>query len=88
MDQGIKLLRTTGYVLRFIAILKNGKGADQIELTASEVSMADSMWTQASLFPLKLQRVNSGESPVYSKQLLLYLDDKLIHCHERISQCL
>ena len=42
----IKLLRTTGYILRFIAILKNGKRADQIELTAIEYSMADCMWTQ------------------------------------------
>ena len=51
----IKLLRTIGYVLRFIAILKNGKRADQIELPASEYSMADRMWTQtiqASSFPL------------------------------------
>ena len=66
----IKLLRTTGYVLRFIAILKNGKRADQIELTASEYSMADRMWTQtiqASSFPLELLRLNSGESPVYLK---------------------
>ena len=37
----IKLLRTSGYVLRFIAILKIGKRTDQIELTASEYSMAD-----------------------------------------------
>ena len=84
----IKLLRTTGYVFRFIATLKNGKRADQIELTASEYSMADSMWTQtiqASLFPLELQRLNNGESPVYLKQLMLYLDEKLIHCHGRIN---
>ena len=70
----INLLRTTGYVLRFIAILKR---TDQIELTASEYSMADCMWTQTiqdSSFPLELLRLDSGESPVYLKQLMLYLD--------------
>ena len=53
----IKLLRTTGYILRFIVTLKNGKRADQIELIASKYSKADRMWTQtiqASSFPLKL----------------------------------
>ena len=65
--------------MRFIAILKNGKRAGQIELTASEYSMADCMWTQtiqASSFRLKLLRLNSGESPIYLKELMLYLDEK------------
>ena len=73
--------------MRFIAILKNGKRGDHIELSASEYSMADRMWTQiiqASSFPLELLRLNSGESPEYLKQLMLYLE-KLIHCHGRIN---
>ena len=70
----VKLLRTIGYVLRFIAILKNGNRADQIKLTASEYSMGDHMWTQtiqAFSFPLELLRFNSGKSPVNLKQLML-----------------
>ena len=84
-----KLLRTTSYILRFIALLKNTERVDQTEVTAAEFSLADCMWTQtiqASSFTAELQRLNNGESYVPLKQLMLYLDKNIIRCHGRINQ--
>ena len=84
-----KLLRTTSYILRFIALLKNTERVDQTEVTAAEFSLADCMWTQtiqASSFTAELQRLNNGESYVPLKQLMLYLDKGIIRCHGRINQ--
>ena len=75
--------------MRFIASLKNVERIEQTEVTADELSLADYMWTQtiqASSFTAELKRLNSGESQVPLKQLILYLDKIIIWCQGRINQ--
>ena len=85
------MLRTTSYILRFIASLKNVERIEQTEVTADELSLVDYMWTQtiqASSFPAELKRLDSGESQVPLKQLILYLDKNIMRCQGRINQSL
>ena len=93
-----KLLRVTAYVMRFINALKIKQGGQSansipIELSASEVKLAELMWVksiQGQSFSNEISFVATGNArtvaPAYVQQFGLFFDDDhVLRCKGRLN---
>ena len=77
-----KLLRITGVVLKFIALLKRGNNQTK-ELNGGDLMAAEDKWVmsiQRHAFTEEYQRLACGKTVVYRGQFNLYLNDKRLIC--------
>ena len=85
----LKLLRITGWVLKFISLIKyTGGQPRQRGLDANHLREAELIWLksiQRHAFPAEYKKLLSSKYVVYNSQLILFLDNGIIRCRGRIN---
>ena len=85
------LLRTIGYVLRFIKARRRGTPNNStINLSATELDHAEMCWircVQSQSFKEEIQCLSNGDQPgsIRVRQFGLFLDHGVLKCHGRIN---
>ena len=87
----LKLLRVTALVLKFVTQLKvKTSGSSHHNTDVMDLREAESQWVksiQKHSFAEEYRRLLSGESVIYTGQLILYLnEDFVICCRGRLNQ--
>ena len=85
-----KLIRVTGLVLKFTALLKNRQTKGPNILNTEDLRRAEDVWVtsiQMKSFPDEYSKLVSREVVVYRSQLVLFLSEEgLIHCKGRLNE--
>ena len=86
----LKLLRVTGWVFKFIGLLRNTRNQPRQEgLDANDMREAELKWLksiQNHVFSMKYKKLLSSKYVMYNSQLILFLDNSIIRCRGRLNQ--
>ena len=86
----LKLLRVTGWVLKFIGLLRNTRSQPRQEgLDANDMREAELKWLksiQNHVFSTEYKKLLSSKYVMYNGQLILFLDNDIIRCRGRLNQ--
>ena len=86
----LKLLRVTGWVLKFIGLIRNTRSQPRQEgLDANNMREAELKWLksiQNHVLSTEYKKFLSSKYVMYNSQLILFLDNGIIRCRGQLNQ--